>query len=90
MISARPTKFCKAREGKKKTPLMPALFAIGQHRAVVAAQSAMYPSVKLMPFQDDVYVVSSIPQVAACYTHLEREFWAHAGIRIYLGKTPNF
>ena len=56
---------------------MPALFA----------QSAMHPSAKLMAFQDDVYVVSSPPQVAACHTHLERELWAHAGIRINLGKT---
>ena len=69
---------------------MPALFALGQHRALVAAQSAMHPSAKLMAFQDDVYVVSSPPQVAACYTHLERELWAHAGIRINLGKTQIF
>ena len=69
---------------------MPALFALGQHRALVAAQSAMHPSAKLMAFQDDVYVVSSPPQVAACYTHLEPELWAHAGIRINLGKTQIF
>ena len=76
--------------GEEGDPLMPALFALGQHRALVAAQSAMHPSAKLMAFQDDVYVVSSPPQVAACYTHLERELWAHAGIRINLGKTQIF
>ena len=73
--------------GEQGDPLMPALFALGQHGALVAAQSAMHPSAKLMAFQDDVYVVSNPPQVAACYTHLERELWAHAGIRIKLGKT---
>ena len=69
---------------------MPALFALNQHGALVAAQSMMHPSAKLMAFQDDVYVVSSPTQVAACYTHLERELWAHAGIRINLGKTQIF
>ena len=54
---------------------MPSLFALGQHRALVAAQSAMHPSAKLM---------------ACCCTHLERELWAHAGIKINLGKTQIF
>ena len=83
MISARPMKFCKAREERR--PPHACLV-----RAHVAAQSAMHPSAKLMAFQDDVYVVRSPPQVAACYTHLERELWAHAGIRINLGKTQIF
>ena len=47
--------------GEQGDPLMPALFALGQQRALVAAQSAMHPSTKLMAFLNDVYVVTPPP-----------------------------
>ena len=59
--------------GQQGDPLIFALFALGQHGSLVAAQSAMHPAAKLMVFLDDVYVVTSPPQVAACCTHLERQ-----------------
>ena len=66
---------------------MPALFALGQHRALVAA---MHPSTKLMAFLDDVHVVTTPPRVADSYAHLDRALWEHAGIRINQGKTQIF
>ena len=38
-------------------PLMPLLFALGQHPALVAAQARL-ESDKLMAYQDDVHIVS--------------------------------
>ena len=66
---------------------MPALFALGQHPALVAAQSEMHPSTKLMAFLDDVHVVTTPPRVADSYAHLDRALWEHAGIRINQGET---
>ena len=44
-------------EGEQGDPLMPPLFALGQHPALVAAQTR-YESHKLMAFLDDVCIVS--------------------------------
>ena len=71
-------------------PLMPALFALGQHRALVVAQVGMHPTTKLMAFHDDVYVVTNPARVADSFALLERSLWEHAGIRINMGKTQMF
>ena len=76
--------------GEQGDPFMPALFALGQHPALVAAQSAMHPSTKLMAFLDDVHVVTTPPRVAHSYAPLDRALWEHAGIRINQGKTQIF
>ena len=52
--------------------------------------AGMHPTTKLMAFLDDVYVVTSPARVADSYAHLERSLWAHAGIRMNLGKTQMF
>ena len=38
---------------------MPALFALGQHRALIAIQESLRPTEKIMAFHDDVYVLTS-------------------------------
>ena len=48
---------------------MPALFALGQCRALVVAQAGMHPTTKLVAFHDDVSVVTNPARVAA-FTHL--------------------
>ena len=48
--------------GEQGDPLMPLLFALGQHPALVAAQSRL-ESDKLMAFLDDVYIVSPEPDL---------------------------
>ena len=78
-------------EGREQgDPLMPALFALGQHKALVAAQAGMHQTTKLMAFHDDVYVVTNPARVADSFAHLERSLWEHAGIRINMGKTQIF
>ena len=83
-------RFGRAGGGEQGDPLMPALFALGQHPALVAAQSEMHPSTKLMAFLDDVHVVTTPPRVADSYAHLDRALWELAGIRINQGKTQIF
>ena len=71
-------------------PLMPALYALGQHRALVAVQATLFPSEKLFAFLDDIWVVANPHRIAAIYAELERALWAHVVIRINLGKTQLF
>ena len=78
------------RGGEQGDPLIPALFALGQHRALVAAQAGMHPTTKLMAFHDDIYVVTKPARVADSFAHLERSLWEHAGMRINMGKTQIF
>ena len=80
---------CRAKEGNRETRQC-LRCSHSDNTEPSLLQSAMHPSAKLMAFLDDVYVVTSPPQVAECFTHLERELWAHAGIRINLGKTQIF
>ena len=72
--------------GEQGDPLM-RVVCIG-HPALVAAQSEVHPSTKLMAFLDDVHVVTTPPRVADSCAHLDRALWEHAGIRINQGKTP--
>ena len=43
--------------GEQGDPLMPALFAVGQHSALAAARTRLQPNEHLMAFHDDLYVV---------------------------------
>ena len=45
--------------GEQGDPLMPALYALGQHRAIVAVQATLLPSEKLFAFLDDIWVVAN-------------------------------
>ena len=42
--------------GEQGDPLMPALFALGQHEALVAVSERLLPTERLLAFHDDLYV----------------------------------
>ena len=66
---------------------MPALFALGQHKALDAIQRNLRQDEKLLAFHDDLYVVGPPAHMATLHNHVERELWTHARIRINHGKT---
>ena len=72
--------------GEQGDPLMPALFALGQHRALIAIQESLRPTEKLMAFHDDVYVLSP-ERVGPVEESVELELWEQARIRVNQGKT---
>ena len=76
--------------GEQGDPLMPALYALGQHRALVAVQAILLPSEKLFAFLDDICLVANPRRIAAICAELESALWDHAGISINLGKTQLF
>ena len=76
-----------AEGGEQGDALMPLLFALGQHAALVAVQSQLIAGEKLMAFLDDIYVVTRPERIGAVYVTLQNELLAHSGIRIHGGKT---
>ena len=73
--------------GEQGDALMPALFSLGQHNALVAVAAELHPTEKLFAFLDDIYVVCAPDRVATIYSALQNNLWWHARIRVNLGKT---
>ena len=73
--------------GEQGDPLMPALFALGLHQALLAVQANLLPSERLLAFVDDIYVVCSPERVSDVYTSLQHELWRHSRIEVHQGKT---
>ena len=74
---------CKAKGGEQGDPLIPALFALGLHQALVAVQAGLLPSERLFAFLDDIYVVCSLDRVADVHASLQAELWRHARIQVH-------
>ena len=66
---------------------MPLLFALGQHRALVAVHSRLLPSASVMAYLHDNHVVSSPERVEHVHTALDEELLRHCHIRVHAGKT---
>ena len=73
--------------GEQGDPLMPLLFALGQHRSLTAVQNRLRESEKILAFLDDVYVITTPDRVGHAYTVLQHELWTGCHIRINTGKT---
>ena len=73
--------------GEQGDALMPMLFNLGQHRALVAIAEQLQENEKLFAFLDDIYVVCDPDRVGNVHQLLQRELWVHARISLHLGKT---
>ena len=73
--------------GEQGDPLMPLLFSVGQHRALVQVQADLREGERLFAFLDDIYVVCSPERVGAVYESLEHALRTKVVINIHLGKT---
>ena len=71
-------------------PLAPALFALGQHDALVGAAATLQPHEELAAFLDDVYVVTTAPGARRALDTVTGAIAAHCGIDANLGKTRVF
>ena len=78
-----------AEGGEQGDPLMPVLFALGQHPALQALQSQLRDDERLFAFLDDIYVVCSRDRVSAIYGILQNVLFHHSSIRVHHGK-PRF
>ena len=68
--------------GEQGDPLMPALYACGQHQALVHVSEQLLDSERLFAFMDDVYVCCGPDRVEAIHLSLEQEMWDHTRIQL--------
>ena len=73
--------------GEQDDPLMPLLFALGQHAALSAIDNSLGADDRLMAFLDDAHSVTLPEGLGNCYGSVQQELWAHSRIRIHEGKT---
>ena len=73
--------------GEQGDPLMPLLFSLGQHPALVSVQQQLNDGEHLFAYLDDIYVVTEPGRVRTVITLLENALWQRAGISIHQGKT---
>ena len=73
--------------GEQGDPLMPMLFALGQHSALVAISERLQEGELLFAFHDDLYVKSSPNRAVECSHILRQELWRHCRISLNNGKT---
>ena len=59
--------------GEQGDPLMPLLFALGQHKSLVEAQTRLSGNEKLLAFLDDIYIANMPDRVSEAHTIVEEE-----------------
>jgi hypothetical protein len=72
--------------GEQGCPLMPALFALAQHDALVQASGNMLPDELLFSFLDDLYVVTSRARAYEAFQEVATQVETHAGVKTHMGK----
>ena len=75
-----------AEGGEQGDPLMPALYALAQQDALVAADGELLPSAKLFSFLDDLYVTTTRERAAGAFEVVASSVERHAGVRSHLKK----
>lgn len=73
--------------GEQGDPLMPALYAVGQHAALLEAHSALQPGEHLYAYLDDVYATCAPDRVGAVFGALRAALRDRANVHVHLGKT---
>ena len=73
--------------GEQGDPLMPCLFALGQHKALLEVRARLHPSDTLYAFLDDIYVTGPPDHTASQFGHVREALARHANIQVHLGKT---
>ena len=83
----RHGKWFRVKGCEQRDLLMPLLFSLGQHRALVAVQAQLKEGERLFAFLADIFVVCSPARVGVVHTILEKALREKTGINIHQGKT---
>ena len=71
-----------AEGGEQGDPLMPGLFALGLHPALVALRARLRPGEALYAYLDDVYLVCRPERARELFDAARDCLWEHARIRV--------
>ena len=75
-----------AESGEQGDPLMPALFALGQHAALAEMRRHLRPD-ECLAYLDDIYVITSPERTRVVFDLLSLHLHRHAHIQLHRGKT---
>ena len=73
--------------GEQGDPLMPALYALGQHAALQEVSDSLGEGELIFAYLDDVYVLCDPERVAEIFLLVAEALRRHAGVEVNLGKT---
>ena len=73
--------------GEQGDPLMPMLFALGQHQALRSLQHFLRSDERFFAYLDDIYVVCAPERVGVIHARLKVDLWEFARIQVHMGKT---
>ena len=73
--------------GEQGDPLMPMLFALGQHGALEATQARLGAGDYVFAYLDDIYTATGPARLDGAHVAVEEELWSHARIHLHHGKT---
>ena len=73
--------------GEQGDPMMPLLFAVGQHHALDTVSRSLREDERFLAYLDDIYFCCEPDRVGKVYTVVQEALQTHAGIRIHCGKT---
>ena len=73
--------------GEQGDALMPMLYALGQHGALLSLQDFLLPAEHLFAYLDDMYVVCLPDRAGSIFKHLQEALEQYARIQVHLVKT---
>ena len=82
-----PHEILQGEGGEQGDPLMPALYALGQHEALSQVHATLRQGELLFAYLDDIYVLCDPSRVAEIFLQVKLSLFRSAGIQVNLGKT---
>ena len=82
-----PHEICQGEGSEQGDPLMPALFALGQHSALLQINATLREGEMLFAYLDDIFVLCDPDRVAEIFLQVRHALHHAAGIQVNLGKT---
>ena len=85
--AGRPHAVDQAEGGEQGDPLMPALYALGQHPALVELQRHLRPGELAFAYLDDIYGIVPSARARVVFDLLSQHLFRHARIQVHQGRT---
>ena len=82
-----PHEISQGEGGEQGDPLMPALFALGQHAALVHVDVSLHEGEMLFAFLDDIHILCDPSRVGEIFFQVKQSLARFAGVQVNLGKT---